>query len=268
MNSIFSTLNFLFDLLFWPFRTTSAWWPVTFLSLVTAILMLLVFRYFSNQGAIRRAKDQLGAHLLEVRLFQDQPGVVARAYARLLAGTGRYLLHSLKPLAVMLLPLVLILAQMELRLGREMGPGRPVLVEAVFEPGTTLENVELKVPQGVSITAPPLRIPEEHQVNWRIEAGQAGQFSLDIALPGTVEGKQFAVPAALERISALRSSRMLDLLLYPGEPLLSGPVKSIEITYPQRTMKILGYELHWLIPFFVMSLLFGYALKGVMGVEF
>ncbi len=268
MNFIFSTLNSLFDLLFWPFRGLSPWWVVIFLSVVTAVLMLLVFRYFSNQQAIRRAKDRLGAHLLEVRLFQDQPGVVARAYLRLLGATGGYLLHSLRPLAVVLLPLILILAQMELRLGREFVPGMPVLVKGMLADGASLDTADLRVPDGVSITAPALRIPESHEIDWRIEALRPGEFKLEIGASGATEGKEFVVPVGLERVSPLRTSSILDQLLYPGEPSLSGAVKSIEILYPQRSMTLLGYKIHWLIPFFVLSLVFGYAFKGVMGVEF
>ncbi len=269
MNLIFSTLNALFDLLFWAFHDGSPWWPVLFFSLVTAVLMLLVFRYFSNQVAIRRAKDQLGAHLLEVRLFQDQLGVVARAYARLLGATGMYLLYSLKPLAVMLLPLILLLAQMELRLGRDARPATPVLVKASFAQDVSVETAELKVPEGIAITAPAVRIPEDQEVDWRIEARQPGEYNLEITVGASRESKLFTVPAGFRRVSPLRTSSVLDLLLYPGEPSLPvGPVKSIEIGYARRDVLLFGYGMHWLIPFFALSLVLGYALKGVMGVEF
>ena len=43
------------------------------------LLMVIVFRYTSDQKAIGRAKDRLKAHLLAVRLFQDQLPVVMRA---------------------------------------------------------------------------------------------------------------------------------------------------------------------------------------------
>ena len=46
------------------------------ISIVIGFLMVIVFRYTSDQKAIGRAKDQLKAHLLAVRLYQDQLPVV------------------------------------------------------------------------------------------------------------------------------------------------------------------------------------------------
>jgi hypothetical protein len=53
---------------------------VVLLSLIIGLLMVVVFRYTSDQKAIRLAKDQLKAHLLAVRLFQDQLPVVLSSY--------------------------------------------------------------------------------------------------------------------------------------------------------------------------------------------
>lgn len=270
MNSFFSILNALFDLLFWPFRRLAPIWPVLFFSLITAVLMLLVFRYFSNQAAIRKTKDRLSAHLLEVRLFQDQLGVVLRAYGRLLRASGVYLLLSMKPLAVMIAPLVLLMAQMELRLGRNAAqPGSAIVVKAHMTDDSSFEGAGLGVPDGVQITAPPLRIPERREIDWRLTATQAGDFTLELNVAGQTAAKQLAVGQAVRRISPLRTPNLLDLLLYPGEPKLEGSaVRSIEVLYATREIGFLGFEVHWLIPFFALSLVFGFALKGVMGAEF
>ena len=63
---------------------------VVSVSVVTGLVMVVVFRYTSDQKAIRSAKDKLKAHLLAVRLFQDQLPVVLRSYGRILRGTVTY----------------------------------------------------------------------------------------------------------------------------------------------------------------------------------
>jgi hypothetical protein len=270
MNLFFSMLNSAFDLMFWPFRSLPPIWPLLFFSLVTALLMLLVFRHFSNQTAIRRTKDRLSAHLLEVRLFQDQLSVVLRAYGRLLRATGAYLLLSLKPLAVMIVPLVLLMAQIELRMGRNAAaPANAILVKAQLADQAALDSAELRVSDGVEITAPPLRIPEHREIDWRIAATRAGDFHLEVKAAGQVVTKEFSAGDSLPRISPLRTASFLDLLLYPGEPKLDGKgVRSIEVQYPTREIWFFGFHVHWLIPFFMLSLVLGFALKGVMGAEF
>src|SRR5438132_12910394 len=57
---------------------------VVLLSLIIGLLMVVVFRYTSDQKAIRLAKDQLKAHVLAVRVFHDQLPVVLSPYGRIL----------------------------------------------------------------------------------------------------------------------------------------------------------------------------------------
>src|SRR3989475_9018596 len=90
---------------------------VVLLSLVISLLMVVVFRYTSDQKAIRVAKDHLKAHLLAVRLFQDQLPVVLSSYGRILISTGRYLRLAFKPLLFVILPLTLLIARLHLYLG-------------------------------------------------------------------------------------------------------------------------------------------------------
>ena len=62
------------------------------------MVMVIVFRYTSDQMAIHVAKDRLKAHLLALRLFQDQIPVVMRSYGRIILATGHYLRLAFKPL--------------------------------------------------------------------------------------------------------------------------------------------------------------------------
>src|ERR1017187_6295742 len=94
--------------------------PIVLVVLVSAIiglLMVVAFRYTSDQKAIHTAKNQLKAHLLAVRLFQDQLPVVLSSYGRILSGTGRYLKLAFRPLLYVILPLTLLIVQLDRYLG-------------------------------------------------------------------------------------------------------------------------------------------------------
>ena len=56
-------------------------------SFLTGLAAVLVFAYVSNQESLRRIKNRIQAHLLELRLFPDQLGVVLKAYGRVLRWT-------------------------------------------------------------------------------------------------------------------------------------------------------------------------------------
>ena len=121
-------------------------------SFLTGLAAVLVFGYVSNQESLRRIKDRIQAHLLELRLFPDQLGVVLKAYGRVLRWTLAYLTYNLKPLAILMLPLVIIMVQLDLRLGSR--PFQPhdsfILTAKLAEPGA-LDSGSLQTAEGVDI---------------------------------------------------------------------------------------------------------------------
>ena len=74
----------------------------------------------------------------------------------------------------------------------------------------------------------------------------------------------------LSKISPLKTKRaFFRELFYPAEPPLpkNSTVESVEIIYPARNLSLFGWRIHWLIIYFALSIIFGFALKGFFGVE-
>ena len=262
------------DVILLPFRGASPWFGLAAVSLLTALLMLEVYKLTSNQAAIHRAKERIKAHLLELRLFKDSMRVTLRAQAAILKANLSYLAANLKPLLIMIVPLVLILAQLSLRFDRApLEPGEETLVKVGLEEKADLVSLpmELETSPGLEITAPPVRIPDEHEVAWRLKATAAGPGSLTLRVGGRTLVKSVAVGGRpLTRVSPLASRGSLwKQALYPGERALSAgtPVRSIEILYPAKSLSAFGLRVHWLVAYLILSIVFGFAFKGVLKVE-
>src|SRR5208283_1387527 len=102
---------------------------VVVLSLVVGLVMVVVFGYTSDQKAIGVAKDQLKAHLLAVRLYRDQIPVVMGSYGKILRGTGRYLKLAFMPLLYVIIPITLLIVQIDRYLGATpIPPNAPFLL--------------------------------------------------------------------------------------------------------------------------------------------
>jgi hypothetical protein len=74
----------------------------------------------------------------------------------------------------------------------------------------------------------------------------------------------------MSKVSALASRGSIwKSILYPGEaPLPSGtPVRSVEVMYPANSLKAFGLHVHWLVAYLILSIVFGFAFKGVFKVE-
>jgi hypothetical protein len=233
--------------------------------------MVVVFRYTSDQKAIRVAKDQLKAHLLAVRLFQDQLGVVLTSYVRILQSTGRYLRLAFKPLLVVALPLTILIVQLDRYLGwTPIAAGQAFLVKAQATDSDILNSVGLQLPPELSTTAPAVHIPESREVVWRLVAKQDGNYHLNIGGPGEAFSKTVSVASGLNRVSPERlKDRFWERWFVSGEPALpaNSPILSIEVVYPSRSIRFLGFDWNWIWLFFVLSLAAGFLFKTILGIE-
>lgn len=269
-----SVLGKLFEVLFFPFRQLNAWFGMAFISLLTGLLMLFIFRLTSNQEGIRKVKDKIKAHLLELRLFKDSLNISLKAQGQILRYNLRYIGYSLKPMLVMMIPLILILVQLNLWFGYEpLRPGESAVLKVKLEENVNPMELEiaLEVPSGIEVETPPVRLEEQKEVDWRIRAGSKGVYELIINVGGQRIPKTIAVDQGpLSKISPIKvKRRFLEEVFNPGEKPLSSPtpVKSIEVFHPPKRMDFLGLRFHWLIAYFALSIIFGFALKRPFKVE-
>jgi len=57
--------------------------------------------------------------------------------------------------------------------------------------------------------------------------------------------------------------------MHPGEKPLSssGPVTSIAVVYPEDSLPFFRWDIYWMIPFFILSIAFGFAFRRPLGIE-
>ncbi len=271
MTAFLSLINRAFDLMFRLMRPLPPLAELAVFSILTAIFSLLVFRWTSNQKAIRRVKDRIGAHVLEVRLFPDQLRVVARAYLTLLGNILLYLRHSLRPLLVLTVPLLLLFVQMEAYFGRRpLEPGQDFLLRATLENAESLDHTMLQLPPGLVMTAPPVRIPPDREVDWRLKAEHPGNYDVRLAVGGAETAKKVVVGGSLARVNVERArGGIWQQTLNPGEALLpkAGVFDHIEVQYPPRVFHLRTWEIDWIVPFLAITLVAALALKGFLRTE-
>ena len=271
MTAFLALLDQLVDVLFRLLQPLPFLAVLSLFSLLTAVLTLLVVRWASDQKAIRRVKDRIGAHVLAVRLFPDQLGVVLRAYLTLLGNTALYLRHTFRPLLLLALPLLFLFAQLDSYFARAPIPlDQDFLVRATFQKPEALAASALQLPPGLVLSAPPVHIPSERQVDWRLKAERPGTYDLRLVLPGSEFSKRVVAGSGLPRlVSGRERGGLWQQLLNPGEPPLphASLVERIEIQYPVRLFRLRTWEVEWLVPYLVLTLLAALLLKGVLRTE-
>lgn len=271
MKWINNGLNRLFDLLFWPFSGLSPIWALTVFSALAGVLMLWIFGAVSDQTTIRVLRDRIRGNLIGVRLFGDDLHVLFRLQWRLIRDNVVFLKYAVVPLLVMIVPVLLIIVQLNLRFAAApLEPSRPALVKVTLRDAATIERgVTLQVPEGVVVETPAVRVAQRREVFWRIRPERAGRYTLQIRAGQDEVTKELRVGEGWGAISTLRTGRGLwQMLLYPGEaPIASGPIESIAVLHPPLELRLFGWNVDWLVFFFLISLISGFAFRRVLGVE-
>jgi hypothetical protein len=268
-----ATLDRTFDVLLGPLRWLPPFASLLVVSLVTAVAMLLAIRKTSNQQAIEAVKRRIHAGLFEIRLFNDDLRAIFRAQAEMLRHNLTYLRLSLAPMVWMIVPFVLVMAQLQFHYGYDgLETGRPVLLTAHLRSGEDRRGGDiatLDVPSGIRSDTGAVWFPSALDVMWRITPEAPGNYELRLHVGGQAFTKTIHVSSRVARRSPSRlAAGFLDEILYPAEPPLppDGPIASISVAYPERDINVFGWRINWMIVFFVLSIVFAFALKKPFGV--
>ena len=269
-----SILQKIFDVIFYPFRNMSPWIGMFVISLLSVFLILFIFKHTSNQKGIKTVKDRIKAHLLELRLYKDNLRISLKAQGSILRQNSKYIAYSGKPLLFMIIPIVLIIAHTNFWFGyASLEPGQKTLVKVKlnedYDPLET--DIRLEPSPSYTIETPPLRILEENEIDWRISPLQSGVHNLEFSIAGEKIKKTLSVKSSpLSRISPVKFQRnFFDELINPTEaPIRKDiPIRSIEILYPTKNMYVFGIGIHWLIVYFILTIIMGFSLKSIFKVE-
>jgi hypothetical protein len=231
---------------------TQALWTLIPISALSGLLAIVVFRACSDQDAIRRASNRLMAHLMEFRLFIDEPALIIRAQRDLLIDNWRLLRLLFRPSLILAVPFFVLIPQLDSLYGRaplELGKPAVVTVQTStgLEPGSSLR---LKAPAAIAVETAGVHVARLRQISWRITSHRDGSEDLEVIGPSQVVTKTIASGRGVHRISAQRTSSIGAFLLDPIEAPISDPViRSIRIEYPSATI----FHLHWLVWFSVIS---------------
>lgn len=271
MSLLHRGLASLFAVLLDPAAALGPLGGLAVISAVSGIVLLFAFRWTSDPRAIRTARGRVQAHLLAVRLYRDDLGVVFRSQLRLLAALGSYMGQMMLPFVALLVPFGLLFAHLDARYAsRALHPGERALVKAVAA-GAALDGWKLEAGDGVVVESAPVRIPSRREIVWRVRAKAPGSQELTLVWGETRVAKEIRVADEDVGVSRVRGGPDLSSLFTAAaeDPIdASSGIASIEVTYPPLPLVAFGVELHWIVVFVVVSAAVAFGLRKRAGVEF
>ena len=274
MSFINAPLRMLFDAILYPFRDLAPIWGLLPVSLVVSIGMLVIFKATSNQDELDDVKRGIHAGLFEIRLWNDDLRAIMRAQFDILGKNLKYLRYSLVPMVFIMPPLFFVVAQLQFHYGYDgLKPGQTALLEVELAEGAVPSGApkpvaDLQLPKGLIAETPAVWSPSTRDLTWRLAATEEGSYAIGLTIDGESYSKTAEVVDDVRRLSPNKVRGWMRELVFPAESPVrkDGAVESISLSYPDREVSLLGWKSHWLVHFFILTIVFAFLLRKPMGV--
>jgi hypothetical protein len=176
------------------------------------------FKKISWQKGIKSAKDKIKAHMIEIRLYQDDLVVVATAVLKVLARNVVYLGLNFGPILPLAVPFMVLTAQLVVSYAYDPLPmhergavvmsGRGTLLEIELAPGADVRELRVTLPDGLQAVSPLVRVPGDARAFQEFVAVAPGAHEVVLELAGVRETK--LVYAGSEVPAAMQPRRVSD----------------------------------------------------------
>jgi hypothetical protein len=197
--------------------------------------------------------------------------VALQAQARVLSSAFRLMILSLPSMGVMMVPVVLVWAQLALWYqARPLQVGEEAVVTVKLEPGSrsSQSDIQLEPTSAIATMAGPVHVWSKDEVCWNLRASQPGYHRLRFHAGEQTAEKELAVGDGFMRVSKLRPGwHWFDTLRNPWEKPFAADssIQAIEIDYPNRPGWTSGTD-YWVFYWFILSMAAGFALRRPLGV--
>jgi len=255
-----------------PIAVLPGWLSNTIISAVTGLILLVIFKYTSNQRAIGNIRDDIKANMLAMKLFKDSISVTLHAEVRIFKGAFLLLFHAIGPMLVMVLPVSLLLAQMSLWYqSRPLLPGEAAVMTVKLNDNVegNWPTVNIEPTSVAEVTIGPVRVFSKREICWEIKALENGKHYITLDVNRRQIEKELAIGNGFMRVSSTRPAcNWANIMMHPAEEPFAPDslVQSVTIDYPKRLSKTSGAD-WWLIYFFVASMLIALILRPLVKVR-
>lgn len=207
-------------------------------AILAGILTTLVIRHTTNARSLRDARNRIYGHLLEFRLFFDEPSLIWQAQLGLLRENARLVKVLLLPSLILAFPMTWLVLQLDTVYGlRPLRLDDPAIVTAqLTRPIETADRFGLQGVDGIMIETLPIRVPHDNQIVWRIRPARAADGAITLTMNGRAIRKTIVAGDSRKLLSPRRWRSAVKFLLHPEEPRLpDADIAWVEVEYPEGT---------------------------------
>lgn len=277
--TIFSLINHVVDILVVPFAKIPALVGLCIISLLSAVILLAVFKKLSNQEKIKLHKNKIFGHFLEIALYRDDFRRAIFNQLGILKHNLIYLRYFGFPLLILSLPMILVCMQLQYRLGYQpLHSGDSFIIQAQLE-GTNQQAsgqtpISIETSDGITLETPQLYDRTSGRSFWRAKITDPTDHDfITISHPNAKEKvtKTLATTKAHPKRFTAETTKLQSLsdLLYSGENPIppKSPIQSIRVSYRPAEYPFLTWNLSAIAYYMVLTVILGFCVKPFIKVN-
>ena len=275
MELFISIIGKIFDFVLLPFRELPPFFGFFFIALITGYLAVAIFKYVSDQKALKEIMTRIKVHFAEILLYKDDFRQILLAQKEIFKNNFLYFIRTIKPAIPIVVVVLTILSQMNIRYSfQPISPDEPLVVKVSIADNPVnedTEDVKLYLPYGFEAVTPAFHLAEK-QIEWRIKSSITGEFDLAFQVGQNIFHKKILIGEPTRAFSPhLGKQGFVEKIFNPLEELLpsNSPLESIDLGYQARSFNlgVFGWSMHWLVAFLVIAIAFGLLCRKLLKVS-
>ncbi len=285
MNAINGAFNTIFDWILSPLEMLGEEFALIMVSGIFGILALICFKFISSQDGIKKTKDKIKAHMIEIRIYQDDLPIVSGAVGKVLLRNFQYLAFNFGPILPLLVPFTFVAAQLVTRYAFEpvpvtsesaqLLPGEGMMLRVEFAPGKQdqAKGLTIDFPEGLKPVTKLVRVPSSGKAYQEFVATAPGTYSIGLQLADGSRHEKTVVAGDTEArmLQPERVSSVLMAALWPAEDMFSSDDAIARIAFEYERSDLgwlpMSGELGVLVVFLIASMAFGVAVLKPLNIQ-
>jgi len=213
--------------------------------IAAGLVVAVSFRLFLQRATLRELRRRMWAHVLELRLFGDEPALALASLFHIVAINARMAWRALPPLVIAAPVVAWLAAQLnDYYHPSPLQSGHAAVLTVRLRDGRGTPRIE--IPTWIEIDSPPVHTPRAHEISWRLRAMAPGFGVCRISIGGETVTKELDSRRGLRYSGRVRARGWLDAWAHPAEERLpDGPIERIWISRDPQPLSWAGLTMVW-----------------------
>ena len=225
-------------------------WAILLLSFVISLVIVVLYRVFTDQTEMKQLKDQLKEHQTKMKKLKDDPAKLMKVQKEAMGINMQYMKKSMKPTLITFIPILLIFGWMNAHFAYEpIIPGQEFNVLVEVREGIT-GNITTTVPEGINVVGETEKKVENNQAKFTFK-GKEGDYFI------TVKTEEHEADI---KVLITNDRNYAEVIQKPENKAFKS------ITIENKTLKLI-WGLSWIWIYIISAIVFSIGLRKILNVH-